>query len=82
MYIETKHNSSAERHARRIVQAVDDTYAAVKDDRHSSVALVHHVETVQLPMRLVTEAEYKESQGEKTWAVNSRRRDCQGPQGG
>ena len=38
--------------ARRIVQAIDDTYAAVKDDRHSSVPLVHHVETVQLPMYL------------------------------
>jgi hypothetical protein len=47
--------------ARRIVRAVDDAYEVVKDDRHADVALVHKVETVQLPMRLVTEAEYAEA---------------------
>ena len=44
--------------ARRIARAVDEAYEAVKDDRHSNVPLIHRVETVQLPMRLVTEAEY------------------------
>lgn len=47
--------------ARRIVRAVDDAYAVVKQDRHSNVPLVHHVETITLPMRVVTEAEYKEA---------------------
>jgi hypothetical protein len=47
--------------ARRIVRAVDDAYAAVKDDRHTDVPLIHKVETVALPMRLVTEAEYAEA---------------------
>ena len=47
--------------ARRIVDAVEDAYAVVKDDRHGDVPLIHKVETVQLPMRVVTEAEYVET---------------------
>ena len=47
--------------ARRIVRAVDNAYEAVKDDRHTDVPIVHKVETVALPMRLVTEAEYAEA---------------------
>ncbi len=44
--------------ARRIVRAVDDAYEAIKNDRHTNVPVIHKVETIQLPMRLVTEAEY------------------------
>ncbi len=44
--------------ARRIVNAVDDAYKAVKNDRHTRVPVIHKVETIQLPMRLVTEVEY------------------------
>ncbi len=47
--------------ARRIVRAVDDAYEAVKNDRHTDVPLVHKAETIRLPMRLVTEAEYTEA---------------------
>ena len=47
--------------ARRVVDAVDDAYEAVKDDRHADVPVIHKAETVQLPMRLVTEAEYTEA---------------------
>jgi hypothetical protein len=47
--------------ARRIVNAVDDAYQTVKNDRHTDIPLVHKVETIQLPMRLVTEAEYSEA---------------------
>lgn len=47
--------------ARRIVTAVDDAYETVKNDRHSDVPLVHKMETVRLPMRLVTQAEYVEA---------------------
>ena len=47
--------------ARRVVRAVDEAYEVVKDDRHADVPVMHKVETIQLPMRLVTEAEYAEA---------------------
>ncbi len=47
--------------ARRIVRAVDDAYETVKNDRHADVTLIHKVETLRLPMRLVTEAEHNEA---------------------
>lgn len=47
--------------ARRIVRAVNEAYEVVKEDRHAGVPLVHRVETLRLPMRLVTEAEYAEA---------------------
>jgi hypothetical protein len=63
--------------ARRIVAAVDEIYETVKDDRHDGLPLVHKTETLSLPMRLVTDAEYREikeilekrnpAQMEKTW---------------
>jgi hypothetical protein len=46
---------------RRIVRAVDEAYEIVENDRHADVPLVHKVETLQLPMRLVTEAEYADA---------------------
>lgn len=47
--------------ARRIVRAVDDAYETVKNDRHADVPLIHKVETIRLPMRLVTDAQYAEA---------------------
>ena len=47
--------------ARRVVRAVEEAYEVVKDDRHAQVPLVHKVETLRLPMRLVKEAEYAEA---------------------
>lgn len=47
--------------ARRIVRAVEDAYETVKNDRHTDVPLIHKVETIRLPMRLVTETEYIEA---------------------
>ncbi len=47
--------------ARRVVRAVEDAYEVVKQDRHADVAFMHRVENLQLPMRLVTEAEYAEA---------------------
>jgi len=47
--------------ARRIVRAVDDAYQTVKNDRHTDISFIHRVETLSLPMRLVTEAEYAEA---------------------
>jgi hypothetical protein len=43
--------------SRRVVRAVDEAYEAVKDDRHTDVQLIHKVETLSLPLQLVTEAE-------------------------
>jgi len=54
--------SRLEEIARRIAAAVDDAYEAVKDDRRADVMLKHRVETLHLPMRLVTEAEYAEAE--------------------
>jgi hypothetical protein len=45
--------------ARRIVVAVDEAYETVKNDRNTNVQLIHRVETLSLPMRLVTEKEYE-----------------------
>jgi hypothetical protein len=50
--------------ARRIVRAVDEAHEVVQEDRHAAVPLVHKVETLRLPMRLVTEAEYAEAKAE------------------
>ncbi|NOX54973.1 MAG: hypothetical protein GXP27_11165 [Planctomycetes bacterium] len=47
--------------ARRIVRAVEDTYEVVQKDRHTDVLLIHKVETLRLPMRLVTDSEYAEA---------------------
>jgi hypothetical protein len=44
--------------ARRIVLSVEEAYETVKDDRYSNVQLIHRVEILSLPMRLVTEKEY------------------------
>jgi hypothetical protein len=63
--------------SRRIVAAVDEIYETVKDNRHDGLPLIHKTETLQLPMRLVTDAECKEikeilekknpAQMEKNW---------------
>ena len=42
--------------AQRIVPAVEEAYEAVQNDRHSDAPLVHKVETIELPMRLISEA--------------------------
>ncbi len=46
---------------RRIVNAVDEAYATVKNDRHMDVRLIHKVENLSLPEHVVTEAEYSEA---------------------
>lgn len=47
--------------ARRIARAVNEAYEVVKDDRYANVPLVHRVETIELPLREVTEAEYAQA---------------------
>lgn len=53
--------SRLEEISRRIVNAVNEAYDAVKDDRHPDVVLMHKVETLTLPRQLVTEAECAEA---------------------
>ena len=53
--------SRLEEISRRIVAAVDETFAAVQNDRHANVSLIHKVLTLQLPLRPVTEAEYAQA---------------------
>jgi len=50
--------------ARRIVMVVEEVYETVKDDRYANAQLIHKVETLTLPMRLVTEEEYILSKAE------------------
>jgi len=47
--------------AQRIVAAVEEAYETVNNDRHADPPLTHKVETLTLPMRLVTEAECAEA---------------------
>ena len=44
--------------ARRIVAAWEEAYAGAKQEKHADVRLVHKVETLALPPRLVSPAEY------------------------
>ncbi|MCK9412562.1 MAG: hypothetical protein M0Q53_09695 [Prolixibacteraceae bacterium] len=46
--------------ARRVVNAVEDAYEVVKSDRHKEIKLVHEVEKISLPMRIVSDAEYEQ----------------------
>ncbi|UCF14747.1 MAG: hypothetical protein JSW59_15140, partial [Phycisphaerales bacterium] len=39
-------------------------YEVVTNDRHPDVPFIHKVETIELPMRLVTEAEHAEAKGQ------------------
>jgi hypothetical protein len=63
--------------ARRISQAVDEAYDAVRTDRHAGIPLIHRVETVRLPMRLITEAEYAEAKAAVQQAAAEIARDPQ-----
>ena len=61
--------------ARRLDRAVDEAYQAVKDDRHADVPLIHRVETISLPMRLVTDAEYAEAKAAAQQAADQIAKD-------
>jgi hypothetical protein len=56
--------SRLEEIARRITLAVEEAYETVKEDRYSNVQFFHKMETLNLPMRLVSEDEYKYSKSE------------------
>jgi len=50
---------------RRVVAAVEEAFEAVKNERYTNLQFAHKVETLSLPMRLVTEEEYLYCKGEK-----------------
>lgn len=50
--------------ARRIVLAVEEAYQTVNEERHDNITLVHWVDTLNLPVRLVTRDEYLFSKAE------------------
>jgi hypothetical protein len=67
--IKLRNLSNLEEISRRIVLAVEEAYKTVKDDRHSDVQLIHKMEILTLPMRLVTEQEYLFSREERDKAA-------------
>lgn len=56
-----RHLSRLDEISRRVVRAVEEAYETVKDDRHSGVQLIHKVETLSLPVHLVTDTERAEA---------------------
>ncbi len=50
--------------ARRIVRAIEDVFAVVKDSAVSDLPLTHHVEMLELPGRIITQADYDYAQAE------------------
>ncbi len=61
--------------ARRIVSAVEDTYAVVEADKHPDPLLIHKVAEVKLPMRIVTQKEYLRAKTEAEKARSAIKRD-------
>lgn len=58
---ELRNLSRTEEIARRIIQAVDESYQTVKEKRHFSLAMEHKTEMLPLPERLVTERNFREA---------------------
>ena len=67
--IKLRNLSRLEEITRRIVPVVEDAYETVKGDRHADAPLIHRVETLSLPMRLVTEAECVNAKKERDQAA-------------
>lgn len=55
--------------ARRIVMAVEETYETVEQDRYTDVKLIHKVETLTLPMRIITKKDCEISKAERDKAA-------------
>jgi hypothetical protein len=59
--------------ARRLVRAVDDAYEIAEKDIRTDVPLVHRVEELKLPVRLVTEAEMAQAKAKVEALANNPR---------
>ncbi len=55
--------------SRRLVNAVDEAYEAVKNDRHPEVPLIHKVEYLPLPIHQITEAECEDARAQSKEAA-------------
>lgn len=62
--IRLRNLSHLEEIARRIDIAVEEAYETVKNDTYIDVKMIHKVENLSLPMRIVTEKEYSFCKGE------------------
>jgi len=62
--VKLRNLTQLEEMGRRVVVAVEEAYETVKKDRHFNAQLIHKVEKLALPMRLVTETEYQYCKGE------------------
>lgn len=60
-----RHLSGLDEIARRIVAAVEEAYGTVNEDRHADAPLIHKVDLLSLPQRLVTQEEYAFSKAEQ-----------------
>lgn len=67
--IKLRNLSRLEEITRRIVPVVEEAYETVREDRHADAQLIHKVETLSLPMRMVTEAEYVNAKKERDKAA-------------
>jgi hypothetical protein len=56
--------SRLEELARRVVNAWEEAYAGARQDIRADAALTHRVKQIQLPIRLVTDAEYAEAKAQ------------------
>jgi len=63
--IKLRNLNGLEEISRRIVLAVEEAYDTVKNDHYADVQLIHKVETLSLPVLLVTEKEYAFSKAER-----------------
>lgn len=68
--------SRTEELARRIILAVDESYDAVANERHSELIFKHHVEALPLPERWVTEKNYLEA---KAFVTNAKEQIAEDP---
>lgn len=56
--------SRLEEIARRVTRGVEEVYDVVQNDKKSDVTFAHRYATLELPMRLVTDAEYENCKAE------------------
>lgn len=63
--LQLAHESRLDNISKMVVRAVTDTYDIVKDDKQSGVPFGHQREVLQLPMRIVTEKEFREAKKEQ-----------------
>lgn len=67
--LKLRNTTKSQEIARRITVAVQDAYDVVKNDRFTKVPMMHAMDTLMLPMRKMSEAEYIEGKMESEKAA-------------